>query len=94
MTDLRLVVLEAVGFVDDEHSPVDTVQDRLVDADQFVRGEQYVELDPLVRPHPRRLRTAAHRSFDERKLVLSEDEWTHRSEIQLATLLDRSFLAY
>ena len=48
MAHLGLVVLEAVGFVHHQAGPVNGAQNRLVDGDQLVRGEQHVELDGRV----------------------------------------------
>lgn len=44
-THLALVVLESMRLVHDEHVPVDAAEQRRVDADELVGGEQHVELD-------------------------------------------------
>lgn len=61
-------------LVDDERRPLDAREDRLVDVDELVGGEQHVELDPLVGLHARRLRSALHRALDVRELVLAETD--------------------
>lgn len=45
VTHLGLVILEPMGFVYDEAGPADGAEGGLVDGDQFVRGQQNVELD-------------------------------------------------
>ena len=70
---LRLVVLQPVGLVDDEHLPVDGAERRRVDADQLIRCKQDVELDAAVLAHLRRLAAAANRAVVHRELVLPVD---------------------
>ena len=60
-----------MGLIHNQHFPVDGAERGRVDADQFVRCEQDVELNLTVLPHLERLAASSDRSLLKRKLMLS-----------------------
>ena len=73
-THPRLVVLEPVSFVDDQDIPADRLQRGGIDADQFIGGQQHVELDQRALPHPVCLLAPLHSIVLEGELILPSEK--------------------